>query len=305
MILLWSESNSGKSVTQSTSSATKTSPKRATPRPWWLLVLIFRLLLLGVGGGLALIAGIVLANVYPNSNPEKPLIFKVLEGLDKKIPVSVPQSSAQTTSTSSSGFPQLTPVERQQAQAKLNQLQAQLNSMNEAVTTLETELGSSRPNETLETRMQAIALQLEGVSSVNPDVQALENSSANQLMPVSDSVSSADKLKLTLPSDLLFDQSNSILRPEAGLILDKIITDLRGYSSSTIRITAHMDADTNADADRELSFRRAKAVQQYLVSALGDQYRWVVVGYGGTRPLIANDTDANRQRNRRVEIAVD
>ncbi|MBD2012864.1 OmpA family protein [Microcoleus sp. FACHB-53] len=292
-------------MTQSTSSATKTSPKRATPRPWWLLVLIFRLLLLGVGGGLALIAGIVLANVYPNSNPEKPLIFKVLEGLDKKIPVSVPQSSAQTTSTSSSGFPQLTPVERQQAQAKLNQLQAQLNSMNEAVTTLETELGSSRPNETLETRMQAIALQLEGVSSVNPDVQALENSSANQLMPVSDSVSSADKLKLTLPSDLLFDQSNSILRPEASLILDKIITDLRGYSSSTIRITAHMDADTNADADRELSFRRAKAVQQYLVSALGDQYRWVVVGYGGTRPLIANDTDANRQRNRRVEIAVD
>ncbi len=305
MILLGSECNSGKSVTQSTSSATKTSPKRATPRPWWLLVLIFRLLLLGVGGGLALIAGIVLANVYPNSNPEKPLIFKVLEGLDKKIPVSVPQSSAQTTSTSSSGFPQLTPVERQQAQAKLNQLQAQLNSMNEAVTTLETELGSSRPNETLETRMQAIALQLEGVSSANPDVQALENSSANQLMPVSDSVSSADKLKLTLPSDLLFDQSNSILRPEAGLILDKIITDLRGYSSSTIRITAHMDADTNADADRELSFRRAKAVQQYLVSALGDQYRWVVVGYGGTRPLIANDTDANRQRNRRVEIAVD
>jgi TolA-binding protein len=97
------------------------------------------LLLLGVGGGLALIAGIVLANVYPNSNPEKPLIFKVLEGLDKKIPVSVPQSSAQTTSTSSSGFPQLTPVERQQAQAKLNQLQAQLNSMNEAVTTLRTQ----------------------------------------------------------------------------------------------------------------------------------------------------------------------
>jgi outer membrane protein OmpA-like peptidoglycan-associated protein len=263
------------------------------------------LLLLGVGGGLALILGIVLANVYPNSNPEKPLILKVLESLDKKPPVRVPQSSPQTTSTSITESLQLTPVQRQQAQAKLNQLQAQLNSMNETVATLETQLGTSRANEALETRMQAIALQLEGVSSANPDVQAITNSSANQLMPVSDSVSSADKLKLTLPSDLLFDQSNSILRPEAGLILDKIITDLRGYSSSTIRITAHMDADTNADADRELSFRRAKAVQQYLVSALGDQYRWVVVGYGGTRPLIANDTDANRQRNRRVEIAVD
>jgi outer membrane protein OmpA-like peptidoglycan-associated protein len=249
--------------------------------------------------------GIVLANLYPNPNPEKPLILKVLENIDKKPPISVPQSSSQTTSTSSTEPSQLTPVQRQQAQAKLNQLQAQLNSMNETVATLETQLGTSRANEALETRMQAIALQLEGVSSANPEAQAMGNSSANQLMPVSDSLSSADKLKLTLPSDLLFEQSNSILRPEASLILDKIITDLRGYPSSTIRITAHMDADRNADADRELSFRRAKAVQQYLVSALGDQYRWVVVGYGGTRPLIANDTDANRQRNRRVEIAVD
>ena len=292
-------------MTQSTRSAAKTAPKPSTTRSWWLLVVIFRLLLLGVGGGLALIGGIVLANTYPNPNPEKPLLLKVLEGLDKKPPIRVPSSSPQTTSTSTIEPPQLTPVQRQQAQAKLNQLQGQLNSMNEAVATLETQLGTSRPNETLETRMQAIALQLEGVSSANPDVQALTNSSANQLMPISNSLSAPDKLKLTLPSDLLFEQNNSILRPEAGLILDKIITDLRGYPSSTIRITAHMDADSNADADRELSFRRAKAVQQYLTSALGDQYRWVVMGYGGTRPLIANDTDANRQRNRRVEIAVD
>lgn len=84
MILLWSESNSGKSVTQSTRSATKTAPKPSTTRSWWLLVLIFRLLLLGVGGGLALIGGIVLANTYPNPNPEKPLLLKVLEALDKK-----------------------------------------------------------------------------------------------------------------------------------------------------------------------------------------------------------------------------
>jgi len=292
-------------VTQSTSSAAKTSRDKSTARPWWLLIFIFRLLLLSVGGGLALILGIVLAIFYPNPNPEKPLILEVLEQLDKKTQSTHPKSSPRTVSTSTNAPPQLTPIQRQQAQAKLNQLQAQLKSMNETVVTLETQLGTSRPEESLETRMQAIALQIEGVSSPNQEVQAIGNSSANQLTPVSDSLSSADKLKVTLPSDLLFEQSNSILRPEASLILDKIITDLRGYPSSTIRITAHTNADSNADADRELSFRRAKAVQQYLASALGEQYRWIVVGYGGTRPLVANDTDANRQRNRRVEIAVD
>ena len=292
-------------MTQSNNSAAKTSRDKSTPRPWWLLILIFRLLLLVVGGGLALMLGMVFANYYPDPNPEKPLMLKMMEGIEKKTSTISPNASSDTVRISTSSPPPLTPVQKQQAQAKLNQLQAQLRSMDEAVETLETQLGTSHPNEPLEGRMQALALQLEGVPSSNPGVQVMENSSANQLMPVSSSRLPADKLKVTLPSDLLFEQNNSILRPEAGLILDKIITDLRSYPSSTIRIAAHTDADSNLDANQELSFRRAKAIEQYIASALGEQYRWLVVGYGGTRPLVANDTDANQQRNRRVEIAVE
>jgi outer membrane protein OmpA-like peptidoglycan-associated protein len=113
------------------------------------------------------------------------------------------------------------------------------------------------------------------------------------------------KLKVTLPSDLLFEPSNSILRSEASLILDKIVADLRTYPSSTIRIAAHTDATGEAEDERELSFRRAKAVEQYLANALGTQYRWLTVGYGQIRPLVPNTTVSNQQRNRRVEIAVD
>ncbi|NEQ62983.1 MAG: OmpA family protein, partial [Moorea sp. SIO4A1] len=35
---------------------------------------------------------------------------------------------------------------------------------------------------------------------------------------------------------------------------------------------------------------------------LDDPYRWLIIGYGETRPLVANDTEVNQQRNRRVEI---
>lgn len=290
-------------MTQPTNSAAKTPRDKSTARHPWLLVLIFRLLLLGVGGGLAVISGIIFASFYPQPNPEKPLILKVLERLDKKTPAAPTKRNRSIVPTSSSPPPQLTPVQRQEIAAKLNQLQAQMKSMNEAVTSLETQLGISPPSETIEARMQAIALQLEGVSS-SPEAQAVENSSANQLIPVSHSLLPVDRMKVTLPSDLLFEQSNSILRPEAGLILDKIITDLRGYPSRTIRIAAHTEAADNTETNRELSFRRAKAVQQYLASALGEQYRWLILGYGGTNPLVANDTDANQQRNRRIEIAV-
>jgi outer membrane protein OmpA-like peptidoglycan-associated protein len=290
-------------VTQSASSAAKTSPDKSTSRHPWLLILIFRLLLLSVGGGLALILGIVLANFYPNRNPEKPILLRVFERLDNKTPATSPNPSPTLVPDTTNQLPQLTPVERQQAQAQLTQLQAQLKALSDGLVALETQLGISRPNESLEARMQAISLQLQGVSPPSSNASSVVNSSANQPAAVSESLFQGDKLKVTLPSDVLFEESNSILRSEAGLILDKIVADLRKYPSSTIRI-AHTDAAGEAEDNRELSFRRAKAVEQYLASALGKQYRWLVVGYGETRPLVANDTDANQQRNRRVEIAV-
>jgi outer membrane protein OmpA-like peptidoglycan-associated protein len=291
-------------VTQSASSAAKTSRKQSTSRRPWLLVLIFRLLLLGVGGGLALILGIVLANFYPSSNPEKPLLLKALERFEKRMPAAIPKASPTLVPVPTNDPPQLTPVQKQQAQAQLTQLQAQLKAVSDGVATLETQLGISRANEPLEARVQAIALQLQGEPPPKTNALSLLNGSTNQLASASESLFQADKLKVTLPSDVLFDQSNSILRPEAGVILDKIVADLRNYPSSTIRITAHTDASREADDNRELSFSRAQAVVQYLSSALGKQYRWLIVGYGDTYPLVANDTASNQQRNRRVEIAV-
>ncbi|HEY9902145.1 MAG TPA: OmpA family protein [Candidatus Sericytochromatia bacterium] len=293
------------SVTQSANSEAKASRNKSNGRQPWLLVLIFRLLLLGVGGGLSLILGIIFANFYPNPNPERPLLLKVLERLDKKTPVLPANASPIVVPESSNPPPQLAPPQKQQAQAELTKLQGQMKQLSDEVAALETQLGSSRPNEGLEARLQALGLQLEGVPSPNSNAKSVENSDVNQATTLSAAVIQADKLKVTLPSDLLFEESNSLLRSEAGLILDKIVTDLRNYPASTIRIAAHTDATQEAEANRELSFRRAKAVEQYFANALGKQYRWLTVGYGETRPLVPNDTVPNQQRNRRVEIAVD
>ena len=70
---------------QSASSAAQTAPKKSTGKLSWLVTFIFRLLLLGVSGGLAIIVGIVLANFYPSANPNKPLLLRVIEGWEKLI----------------------------------------------------------------------------------------------------------------------------------------------------------------------------------------------------------------------------
>jgi outer membrane protein OmpA-like peptidoglycan-associated protein len=231
-------------------------------------------------------------------------MLKLLEPSEHKTPAAYPSPSSTVVPASTNTALQLTPVQKQQAQTELAQLQGQLKTLSDGVAALESQVGISGSDEAIEARLQAIAMELEGVAPPSANSQSVENSTANNAVAVSESISQTDKLKVTLPSDLLFDRSNSILRSEAGLILDKIVADLRGYPSSTIRIGAYTDINGEAEDNRELSFRRAKAVEQYLARTLGTQYRWLVIGYGETRPLVANDTGANQQRNRRVEIAV-
>ncbi len=290
-------------MTQSANSAAQTAPKKSTGRFSWLVTLIVRLLLLGVSGGLAIIVGIVLANFYPSTNPDKPLVLRVIESFQNGTPVIAGNSSLTPVPDTANPPLQLTTEQKQQVQTELTKLQEQQQALRDAVANLETQLGITSPNEILETRLQDISEQIQRESAPITNA-SFPNSSANETTSSSESVLSTDKLKVTLPSDALFELDNSILRPEASLILDKIIADLRDYPSSTIRIAAYTDGTKEAEDNRELSFRRAKAIEQYLANALGDEYRWLVVGYGETLPLVANDNSANQQRNRRLEIAV-
>ena len=53
----------------------------------------------------------------------------------------------------------------------------------------------------------------------------------------------------------------------------------------------------------ELSQRRAESVRTYLIDKFGiNGGKLVAKGYGESQPIATNDTEAGRQKNRRVEI---
>ncbi|MDZ7903853.1 MAG: OmpA family protein [Rheinheimera sp.] len=55
----------------------------------------------------------------------------------------------------------------------------------------------------------------------------------------------------------------------------------------------------------ELSAKRTVSVAVELMSGTGlDKNRLVVVGHADTRPIVPNNTEQNRRRNRRVEISI-
>jgi len=68
-------------------------------------------------------------------------------------------------------------------------------------------------------------------------------------------------------------------------------------------LTGHTDGTGAEGANRQLSADRARSVKRFLVEKCGfDPDKIKVFGYGPTRPLCPNDTEAGRRCNRRVEV---
>ena len=279
----------------------------------FFLVLIFRLLLLAVGGTLAAMAGIAYATINPATSPDKPLIAKILP-LPGEIKNLLPPSNPITLGDSANSQPEvvappttakLTPQQKKKIQADLNQLQNQLKNVRDRTSALEKQLGSNNSNQALETRLQVLNQQLKANPQKQPPKDSAATSQANQLAAANASLISQDTLTAILPGDALFHDNQAILLPEARPILDKLIGELQKYPNATIRIAAHSDGAGEAKDNRVLSFRQAEAISQYLASGLGNKYRWLLIGYGETRPIAPNDGKLNMQRNRRLEISIE
>jgi len=86
--------------------------------------------------------------------------------------------------------------------------------------------------------------------------------------------------------------------------LDNLIELMVNNSTMTIELSGHTDNTGDAAANLDLSNRRAAAVRDYLVSRGIQAERMKSVGYGQTRPVEPNDTEAGRQKNRRTELRI-
>jgi OOP family OmpA-OmpF porin len=279
----------------------------------FLLSLIFRLLLQGVGSGFAWVLGMTIAQIYPSRATEMPIaerLLRVTQNLTtspKRAPASqipaLPIPTATPTPQS-----KVNPAQRVKLQSDLRKLQGELNALIGRTAALESQLGSSRPTETLEKRLQLMSQELAATGTAATPPQALPAlSPGNANTPPQNArnlLFAGDGLMVTLPSDVLFDTGSISLRAGTSAILDNLVAELRTSEGATVRVAGHTD-DVGEEADnRNVSFAQAQAVVQYLSGVLGQRYHWVAIGYGESRPSVDNSSDANRQRNRRIEVAI-
>jgi outer membrane protein OmpA-like peptidoglycan-associated protein len=113
-----------------------------------------------------------------------------------------------------------------------------------------------------------------------------------------------DRLKLDIPTDISFDTNRYNIKPNFRPILDKFAETLVENPYSKVTIIGHTD-NTGSDAiNNPLSVNRAAHTRDYLITHGVASNRISIDGRGSHEPVVPNDTDANRARNRRVEIFV-
>jgi len=74
------------------------------------------------------------------------------------------------------------------------------------------------------------------------------------------------------------------------------------YPSMKFRVEGHTDITGSAEFNRDLSFKRASTVRDFLITQGVSNSSIDVEGLGPDRPVASNDTTEGRARNRRVEI---
>ena len=108
---------------------------------------------------------------------------------------------------------------------------------------------------------------------------------------------------ITLDSAVLFDIDSYEIRPDAAAVLDSLAQALVDADVPAADVSGHTDSVRDEAWNQQLSEDRADAVTAALAD-LGVTAELTTVGYGESRPVASNDTDAGRQLNRRVEIFI-
>lgn len=112
------------------------------------------------------------------------------------------------------------------------------------------------------------------------------------------------QLLVTLRSDVLFDVNSSILKPGAHDEMDHVAHTLVRYPETLVTVDGHTDSTGSEVYNQRLSEERALSVKNALVSRGVDPYRITARGFGESRPIAGNNTEAGRQLNRRVALTI-
>lgn len=113
-----------------------------------------------------------------------------------------------------------------------------------------------------------------------------------------------DDIHLYLPGSVTFETGSANIQPQFYAVLEDVAVVLNEYEKTTLLIEGHTDDVGSAEYNQHLSESRALSVKGHLLQYSVNSRRIDTVGMGEFSPVVPNDTEVNRQQNRRVELKI-
>jgi len=113
-------------------------------------------------------------------------------------------------------------------------------------------------------------------------------------------------ISFDMNADVLFDVGKALLKPQAEKTLDSISKIIKQIGRAKLSIKGHTDSDGSVAYNYGLSYNRCYAVREKLKNILANSVdlSYQIDGLGESQPKVPNDSEKNKQLNRRVEITL-
>ena len=120
---------------------------------------------------------------------------------------------------------------------------------------------------------------------------------AKRVMVTADAIQITEKIQFAYNDAEILEASFSLLEEIKAVLKDH-------PEIKTIAIEGHTDSDGSDSYNQDLSERRAASVMKYLAGHGIADGRMTSVGLGESKPLVAEENDADKEKNRRVEFRI-
>jgi len=112
------------------------------------------------------------------------------------------------------------------------------------------------------------------------------------------------KNAMTVLNNIFFDFNESEIKPRSLSELDEVVKFLKENPKIKVEISGHTDNVGNENYNQQLSLKRAQSIVGYFSSKGISSLRLTQIGLGSKKPIKPNDSEDNRQINRRIEFRI-
>lgn len=195
-----------------------------------------------------------------------------------------------------------------QAESKASQLASQMEEIKQERAALAKEMSElARQTRELALERDSLAAERDRLAeereAIKKERDELASKLKTALSSVAETTDTARGLIVNL-AGVLFDINKASLRAESQLKLAKLAGILMVFPDMKLSIEGHTDSTGSEELNLRLSTERARTVYEFLMSQGVSPERLKYQGFGSSQPVAPNDTEANRAKNRRVEVIV-